>query len=80
MRNLNYLNDKRIDLYGCIGDEYNGAFKLRIILISLKNYKRTCGFSIINPLFFALNFSLSKRSRNNPGDIKNIFCSTQGFV
>lgn len=30
MRNLNYLNDKRIDLYGCIGDEYNGAFKLRI--------------------------------------------------
>ena len=27
MKNLNYLNDKRIDLYGCIGDEYNGAFK-----------------------------------------------------
>ena len=30
MKNLNYLNDKRISLLGCIGDEYNGAFKLRI--------------------------------------------------
>ena len=30
MRNLNYLNDKRIDLFGdgFLGDEHNGAFKI----------------------------------------------------
>lgn len=30
MRNLNYLNDKRVDIYndGNLGDEHNGAFKI----------------------------------------------------
>lgn len=28
MRNLNYLNDKRINIFGCLGDEFNGAFKI----------------------------------------------------
>lgn len=30
MRNLNYLNNKRIDLFGDgnLGDEFNGAFKI----------------------------------------------------
>lgn len=33
MKNLNYLNNKRIDLFGdgVLGDEYNGAFRINYL-------------------------------------------------